>query len=170
MSHLMSTMTDVVQREDRAREIRENLPDIGTAVVYIARPGEGRSGKSEFPAIVMHQEPDGESVVLLVMYDVDDTVTRPAVREVSEEIPWPAWRHVRGREPEKFEPTRLNHMRRDIDEVRERLDELNEAIYGAWERPEKSVIEIFAVFEKGLKDLGKRLTKLEGPPPGMIAG
>jgi hypothetical protein len=166
MSHLMSTMQDVVEREDRAREIRENLPDIGTHVVYIARPGEGRAGKSEFPAIVMHHEPDGESVVLLVIYDVDDMVTRPAMHEASEEIQWPAWRRVKGSEPEKFEPTRLNHIRRDLDETRERLDELNEALYGAWERPDKSIIEIFAVFEKGLKDLGKRLAKLESQATG----
>ena len=83
----------------------------------------------------MHHEPDGKSVVLLVIYDVDDMVTRPALREVSEDFPWPAWRHVKGNAPEKFEPTRINHIRRDLDEVRVGLNETREALYGEWEKP-----------------------------------
>jgi ParB-like chromosome segregation protein Spo0J len=136
-------------------------PDIGSVVVYISRPGEGRAGKSEFPALVMHHEPDGESVVLLVIYDVDDMVTRPALREVSEDIPWPAWRHVKGNAPEKFEPTRINHIRRDLDEVRERLDETREALYGEWEKPDKSFVDLMASFEQKLSNFGKRLKVLE---------
>ena len=142
-----------------------DLPDLGTIVVYIARPGEGRAGKSEFPAMVMHQEPDRESLVLMVIYDVDDMVLRPAVREVTDDNPWPAWRHRRGQAPEKFEPTRINAIRRDLGDACERLDELNRAIYGEWEAPDKSILEFLVQFEKALKDLSKRVAKIEGPPP-----
>lgn len=147
-----------------------DLPDLGTIVVYVSRPGEGRAGKSEFPAIVMHHEPDRESLVLMVIYDVDDMVLRPAMCEATEVNPWPAWRHRRDQEPERFEPSRINALRRDLNDACERLDELNRAIYGEWERSDKSILEYLVQFEKSLKDLSRRVAKIEGPPPAMIAG
>lgn len=182
--HYMTTSANIEQQEKAAAPEAEMpiessvivaapgapLPDIGTMVVYLARPGEGRAGKTSFPAVVMHHEPDGESLVLLVIYDVDDMVQRPAVREVSDDVFWPAWRHVRGQAPEKFDPSRLNVIRRDLDEAREQLDEMNRALYGEWERPNKSVLEFLVEFETALKSLRKRVAKIEGPPPAMIAG
>ena len=130
------------------------LPDIGSSVVYIARPGEGRSGKSEFPALVLHHEPDGHSLYLLVIYAVDDQVERPNIREVSEEMPYPAWRHIKGAEPEKFDPSRLNYIRRDLNDLRElvgvisaKLDETIQGVYGEWEPHGKSVMDFMADFE-----------------------
>jgi hypothetical protein len=139
-----------------------DLPDIGTIVVYLARPGEGRAGKSEFPAIVMHHEPDRESVVLYVIYDVDDHVTRPAMREASDEIPYPAWRYRRDQELERFDPTRINIIRRDLNDTVEHLDEMKRALYGEWERPDKSILEILVEFETKLKDIAKRVTRMDG--------
>jgi hypothetical protein len=151
---------------DDGHAFEPKRPDIGSVVVYVSRPGEGRAGKSEFPALVMHHEPDGESVVLLVIYDVDDMVTRPALREVSEDFPWPAWRHVKGNAPEKFEPTRINHIRRDLDEVRVGLNETREALYGEWEKPDKSFVDLMASFEKRLKVLEQNAAKVEALSKG----
>ena len=157
--------------EDTQRpSLAQGRPDIGTWVVYIARPGEGRSGKSEFPACVMHHEPDGESVTLMVVYDVDDMGMRPVVREATEDFVWPAWRYIKTREEEKFEPSRPNHIRRDLDRLQEGLDETILALYGGWERPDKSFVDLMASFEKMLKDFGKRLQVLEkhaGPLPSV---
>ena len=163
--HYESTMQAIGEKEEIARqEVAAARPDKGTMVVYVSRPGEGRAGKSEFPAVVMHHEPDGESVQLLIIYDVDDFVMRPMLREVSEDWPYPAFRYPKSQEAEKFDPSRLNHIRQDLDQVREGLDETRQALYGGYERPEKSVIEIFAVFEKRLLDFGKRLQALERGP------
>jgi len=140
------------------------MPDTGTMVVYLARPGEGRSGETEFPAVVLRPERDGRALRLLVMYAVDDHVECSFVQEVSEQVPWPAWRHVRGSEPEKFEPSRLNQIRKDLDATRKSLDETIGRIYGEWAAPSGSLMDFLVKFEGTLKAMDKRLTALEPKP------
>ena len=135
-------------------------PDIGAMVVYIARPGEGRAGKSEFPAIVMHHETHG-GLSLMVIYDVDDMCIRPQVREHSEDTPFPAWRHTKHAEPEKFDPTRLNIIRKDLDGVRVALDETREGLYGGYEAPDGSLMDFLVSFEAKLHAFDVRLKAIE---------
>jgi hypothetical protein len=135
-----------------------HLPDLGTPVVYICRPGEGRAGKTEFPATVMHHEPDG-TLYLMVFYDSDDIEMRQRVRKNSDTVDWPAWRFVENQGPvviehEPFEPTRLNMLRADVDRMRA-------GIYGSYEEPGKSVMEFLVSFEEKLGKLEKRLKALE---------
>jgi hypothetical protein len=156
--HLLETMNP--EAVDQIGLIPATQPDIGTRVVYIARPGEGRAGKMEFPAEVMHVEPHG-GLYLLVIYAADDMVERPNVREASEESPFPAWRHLKGQEPEKFEPSRLNLMRKDVDWLRAGLDEMNRGLYGDWERPDGSMMDFLVRFEQLLGQFGERLKALE---------
>ena len=163
--HYLETIN--IEAVDQYGGTPEQLPDVGQAVVYIARPGEGRAGKAEFPALVMHIEPDGKSLSILVIYDVDDQVVRPNIRQRTEEVEWPAWRWVRSAEPEKFDPSRLNIIRRDLDAARTQLSELSEKldktradIYGEYEAPNQPLITVLVEFEKGLKFLSKRIDKL----------
>lgn len=139
----------------------EGLPDIGSTVVYIARPGEGRSGKMEFPAFVMHHEPQG-GLYLLVMYAADDFVERPQIRELSDDLPYPAWRHIVGTEPEKFDPSRLNIIRRDLDAVRAKLDETIQGIYGEYVAP-GCLMEFLVKFEQELKEVRKAVSAQPKP-------
>lgn len=158
MGHLLETVNP--EAVDRYGGEPETLPDIGSRVVYIARQGEGRAGKREFPAEVMHIEADGKSLHLLVTYDVDDQVMRPNIRLFDENDPYgPAWRYVRGAEPEKFDPTRLNIIRRDLNALREEFAKLSEAIYGEYERPPGSLMEYLVKFEGKLGALGKAVKK-----------
>ena len=158
MGHLLETVNP--KAVDQYGGEPEMLPDIGSRVVYIARHGEGRAGKREFPAEVMHIEPDGRSLHLLVTYDVDDRVMRPYVGVQDESDPYrPAWRHVRGAEPEKFDPTRLNIIRRDLDALRCEFAKLSEAIYGEYERPPGSLMDYLVKFEGKLAALGKAVKK-----------
>src|SRR6266487_63381 len=143
--HYLETMNP--EAVDRIGGSDPTLPDIGTAVVYIARPGEGRSGRSEFPAMVMAHTPDGRSLYLRVDYAVDDSIECPSISEVSDEVPWPAWRHIRGAEPEKFEPSRLNNIRKDLDTTRKTLDETIRNIYGEWATPSGSLMDFLVKFE-----------------------
>jgi len=139
------------------------LPDIGTVVVYIARPGEGRSGKQEFPAMVMHHEQMG-GLYLLVLYDYDDQVCRPNVYEATEDMPWPAWRHVRNGQivvEEPFEPTRLNIMRKDVDQLRADLDRMLMGIYGKYKIPANGIMSFLVAFEAKLKEISKRVSAIE---------
>lgn len=149
---------------DQIGGVAARLPGIGAMVVYHARPGEGRSGKSAFPALVLHHEPDGHSLYLLVMYAVDDFVERPQIRQLSEEQQhfYPAWDHVQGAAPEKFEPSRLNHMREDLEKLRVALDETKSGIYGGWMAPAGSLMDYLIKFEQKLDDMSRRLSAMEG--------
>ncbi len=160
--HYLETMNP--EAVDRIGGVAASLPDIGTAVVYICRPGEGRSGRTEFPAVVMDRARDGRSLYLRVDYAVDDSVECPSVPELSDTVQWPAWRHVRGSEPEKFEPSRLNQIRKDLDATRKSLDETIGRIYGEWAAPSGSLMDFLVKFEGTLKAMDKRLTALESKP------
>jgi hypothetical protein len=140
------------------------LPDVGTSVVYLCRPGEGRSGRMEFPALVMYHARDPRSLGLLVIYAVDDSVEMASVPEFSEAVQHPAWRHVRGSEPEKFDPSRLNQIRKDLDATRKTLDETIGRIYGEWAAPSGSLMDFLVKFEGTLKAMEKRLAALEPKP------
>jgi hypothetical protein len=150
-------MPEAVADLPEALQDFSHLPDRGTPVIYICRPGEGRAGKTEFPATVMHHEPDG-SLYLMVFYDSDDIEMRQRVRKKSDTVDWPAWRYVEGYGPivveEPFEPSRLNKLRADVDRMRA-------GIYGSYEEPGKSVMEFLVSFEEKLGKLEKRLKALE---------
>jgi len=160
--HYLSTMNE--EAVDQIGGEAATLPDIGTSVVYLCRPGEGRSGRMEFPAVVMYHARDRRSLGLLVIYAVDDSVEMSSVPEFSDEVHYPAWRHVRGAEPEKFEPSRLNNIRKDLDAMRKTLDETIRNIYREWATPSGSLMDFLVKFEGTLKAMDKRLTALEPKP------
>ena len=135
-------------------------PDIGTPVVFLSRPGEGRSGRTEFPATVLSHDSD-DCLHLLVIYAVDDAVEIHQVREFSEDHLWPAWRHRRESEPEKFEPSRLNNMRVDLEAMRKKLDETIAGVYGEWAAPPESMMADLVKFESTLQAIEKRVAAIE---------
>lgn len=160
--HYLETMNP--EAVDQIGGAAETLPDIGTTVVFLPRPGEGRSGRMEFPAVVMFHEADRRSLGLLVKYAVDDEVEYHSVQQASDTLDWPAWRHIRGAEPEKFDPSRLNQIRKDLDAVRKKLDETLGKIYGDWAAPSGSMMDFLVKFEGTLKAMDKRLAALEPKP------
>lgn len=164
------------------QEPRDDRPPVGTWVMYVCRPGEGRAGKPKFPALVMHHEPDGhilQQLHLMIVYDVDDMVMMGYVPRVSDEIPWPAWHPIEQVRPhapiEGTEPSRLNRLSGDILELlkstayladqiaklKADLDRTRSAIYGEYEDPGQAVMDILVSFESKLKDLTKRIKELE---------
>lgn len=168
--HFLSTINPEAAEAIDAPDVVSNLPDIGTSVVYLSRPGEGRAGKMEFPAIVLHHERQG-GLYLLVIYAVDDMVERPNVPQYSEDTPFPAWRHIQGAEPEAFEPSRLNIMRKDLDEawqtiheLRKKLDETIHALYGEWAAPTGSIMDYMVKFEGMLKELKASVAEKPASP------
>ena len=165
--HYLQTMNP--EAVDQIGGTARTLPDIGTPVVYICRPGEGRSGRKEFPAVVMDHASDGRSLYLRVDYAVDDSIECPSVSELSDQVQWPAWRHVRGSEPEKFDPSRLNQIRKDLDVARKTLDETIHNIYGEWAPPSGSLMDFLVKFEGTIKAMDKRLAALEPKRPAKKA-
>lgn len=149
MGHLLET----INPESADRIAGPLPPGVGGWVVYVARPGEGRSGSQEFPALVMKRR-EGSGLDLLVFYGVEDIGERADMPPINEDHPFPGWKFRTEAEPEKFEPSRLNKMR-------EELDSLKSAVLGDYEKPPKSVIDLLADFEKTLREFKKRLAELE---------
>lgn len=154
MGHLLQTMNP--EAVDRIGGDDARPPGVGSPVVYIARAGEGRAGKTEFPALVLHVDVSTGALTVLVFYAEDDMITRERIPQVNEDFPeGPAWKHVQGAEPEKFEPSRLNQLRSDVNALREDFDKLANDVYGQYEMPEGGVIGLMIDFESKLKDLQK---------------
>lgn len=150
MGHLLATLNP----ESADRIAGPIPPGVGGWVVYVARPGEGRSGSQEFPALVMRPR-ESSGLDLLVFYGVEDIGERPNMPPVDADHPFPGWKFCTDAEPEKFEPSRLNKMR-------EELESLKKDVLGEYQSPPRSVIDLLAEFEKVLRDFGKRLKALEG--------
>jgi hypothetical protein len=131
-------------------------PGVGGMVVFIPRPGEQRMGRNAFPATVLFKHND-EVLDLLVLYGADDQGDRLRVHAWREDEPYNCWRHVQGAEPEKFEPSRLNKIREDLNTVQAHLQTMKEQVFGSWKAPDKPLIEFLVEFEKDLRDFRKQL-------------
>ena len=149
MSHLLETMNpEAVDRVSGPKP-----PGVGGWVVYIPRPGEGRGGMTEAPALILKERENG--LDLLVFWGVDDIVSREMQPPISADHPFPGWTFVRDAEPEKFEPSRLNKIRTD-------LDSLTKSVLGEYNDPPKPVIDLLVDFESTLKEFNRRLKALGG--------
>ncbi len=145
MGHLLATVNpgavDMIGGEEAT------LPGISNMVVYICRPGEGRRGRQEFPAIVMSEpQGDGNALDLVVFYDESDLGYRERIPMRSEQHDYPAWRFPREAKPPQFSPESLQGMR-------EELGALKKALFGEFEQPPRSVMDYLADFEAKLKAL-----------------
>lgn len=135
---------------------------IGSSVVYIARNGMMRQGRTEFPATVLKQHPDDGSVDLIVLFEAEDMIWEQRVMPWSELRPNHCWKPV---EHMPVDPELLL-WEDELAELRLRMesgehltkltiDEMRTQIFGDFEAPPKSVMEHIA-------DFHERLTALEG--------
>lgn len=67
------------------------VPEVGEIVHYHARPGEGRAGKTIFPAMVLHFNEREGTTQLAIFYAADDVADRIHIPNFTEKVPWPAW-------------------------------------------------------------------------------
>lgn len=143
MSHLMSTVNPEAIREMEP----DRLPAAGDFVIFMCRPGEGRRGRYEFPALVIGRNdsrgPNGLDIV--VIYDANDMVDLDSVQECGEHLESFCWKR-------RDMPTKVvNDVSSEIAELRRRLDLLYEKIYGGYNEPSKSLMDYLADFEQRVK-------------------
>lgn len=137
------------------------LPPVGEIVIYLPPPGQGRSGRSEFPAFVMAQHIEQHTVDLLVIFGVDDLVDRLRIPHCTPNHPAPAFKErLQPGEP-RAPAIGLLGAQPALQQISQEIDELGLKIFGPFERPNKSVIEFLADFEDTLKGIKKRLKVLE---------
>jgi hypothetical protein len=139
----MSTMLATTNPAAADRIAPATAPGVGGSVVFVPRPGEQRMGRNEFPAMVLFKH-DDLTLDLLVFYGAEDQGERLRTRAWSEDEPYHCWKHVQGAEPEKFEPSRLNKMREDLEALRAQ-------VFGDWKVPAKPLIEFLVQFEGDVK-------------------
>lgn len=153
MGHFLSTVNP--EAVDQIGTEAAQGPGVGSMVVYIPRPGEGRGRRHEFPALVMGENEDG-TLDLLIVYDANDVTMRERIPLADPDHPFPAWTHVRDAAPEQFEPSRLNKIRQD-------LDKLQHDVFSDYTEPKGGLISLMVDFEKQLRAVRERIATLEAP-------
>lgn len=151
MGHLMQTVNPEVDAP-----APDNLPAVGDIVLYRTRPGEGRRGKSEFPAMVIgHNDQRGRyGLDLIVIYDAQDVVFRDSVQAQSEHIDSSCW-FVRSND--------ATALREEVRILREENAALRNAVFGDWNVPEQGLMDYLVDFEKRIKAVEATAKKAQAP-------
>lgn len=145
MSHLMSSLQNIAQDETIHRV------GVGSLVVYCARSGSMRQGRTEFPAIVLGQNPDDGSLELLVIFEPEDQLWERRVLPYSEQQPGHCWKPVTDR------PFDTEEMTFD-----EQIGALRAQIFADFEAPPKSVMEYLSDFDNRLRAMESTVLTLQG--------
>jgi hypothetical protein len=124
--HLMQT----VNPEAAAAE--HEVPHPGTRVLYFARPGQTRQGRNICAADVLSSDARKGTATLYVLFGSEDYREIEHVRMRTDQEPYGCWDYV----PDSY------------DAVMDRVEALETAIFGEFERPAKSIINILADFEQ----------------------
>jgi hypothetical protein len=85
---LRTTNPGAADEMDPAHDRR--VPYVGQWLVFHMRPGEGRGGKLQAPAVVIRVE-DNDHVELVVFHAADDQITRWKIPRRTEQNPVNAW-------------------------------------------------------------------------------
>lgn len=142
MGHLLSTLNpEAAEEADSGRLVPHHpewplLPRVGQMVSYHPRPGEFRRGREEFPAIVLHAEPERGTLDLLVVYDRDDWHGMEGVPR------WPAdgstlgWTQAEPPRSDSARDPRFDDMLAKLDMLEGMIEALASRIFGKLEMPE----------------------------------
>jgi len=123
---------------------KPRLPGVGEIVVYHMRPGHGRNGKTFFPAIVQGQGDRG-TLMLTVIIDAGDFNDESLVEERRVGTEFHCWERV---DRPFAAPSEIVDV-----EARDRLMDLEAAVFGEFARPPVSLAAILADFEQRLSSL-----------------
>lgn len=143
MSHLLSTVNAEAAAAIQPTPERPRLPGVGAMVVYTMRAGHGRSGRTRFPAIVRDHGPN-DTLAITVIIDASDFADEDLVSKAGPGAEFHCWDYV--------EPVRPIAER--LDEpggLRGEVKSLESSIFGDYDRPRMSLIDILQDFEGRLR-------------------
>lgn len=152
MSHLLAT----VNPEAADPTAPPDLPEMGEMVIYRVRPGEGRRGRAEFPALVLYQNNvrGRTGLDLLVCYDANDVILMDSVQMMDEFHDSSCWRLREEHE---------SNIRVELARLREENVALRRAVFGDWNEPEGGLMEYLVDFEKRIKVVEANAAKAQAP-------
>jgi hypothetical protein len=152
MSHLLSSVNP--EAAERIENPAMDAPDIATMVVYRARRGIMRMGRTEFPAIVLGHDEEGW-LELLVMMEPEDMMLESHVRPLVEgnTDQGHCWRHVEDDRTIEIEDLKVSvdTLAESLEVARREIDDLKKLILGDYKPAKLSVYDLLAEFEGKLK-------------------
>lgn len=155
MSHLLAT----VNPEAADPSAPDDLPTMSDWVIYRVRPGEGRRGRTEFPALVLAQNNirGRTGLDLLVCYDANDVIMLDSVQTLDEFHDSACWR---------LKDEHESNIRVELTRLREENAALREAVFGDWADPGKPLIQFLVDFEARIKEMQAAGEKPKAPSAG----
>lgn len=149
MGHLLKTMNpEAVERIENGPD----SPDVGTVVVYIARPGMQRMGRREFPAIVLGADTEGH-LELFVMMEPEDMIMESHVRFRDHDQEGHCWRYVESpmTAAEDMASEQIEVLHSSLRQQALEIAELRQLLLGAYKPAKLSVYDLLEEFESKLK-------------------
>lgn len=151
--YLATTNKDAAEAIGKEEKRAAELPGIGETVRFYPRPGELRSGRGKYAALVTDAHEDG-TLDLIVFFDVDDSISQKKVPMRNFDQPR-GWEPIEGRNRSPLLPvadqsrefTLLEEKVKDLDA---KLYELRKIIFGEFEAPEEPFVEILSDHEDRL--------------------
>jgi hypothetical protein len=137
----------------------DRVPEVGEIVRYHARPGQGRAGKIDFSAMVMHCDPKGRAE-LMVFFSADDMSEFEKVPYRTDTIQWPAWSFI-----QSADTIALAQRLSSALDIIERLNNRCEALETLLADDHAKRIEALEARKVDLSPITGRLDALEGKPP-----
>lgn len=138
--HLLQTMNPEAVAD-------HEVPQVGTWVLFFARPGMGMGGKTTFAALCTHADKRTGGCELVVKFAAEDEKTYQHVRRRSDQEPLHCWDFP----PDYFA---IGDVQERLDGAHDNINALTKAVFGDWNQPTnadgtpKSIIDILAEFEQ----------------------
>lgn len=156
MSHLLASVNP--EAAERITDAAAGAPDVGTMVVYMARAGMRRMGRTEFPAIVLGHDIDG-FLELFVLMEPEDMIMESHVRAferyegIDRDQVGHMWRHVEEDVPEDVAElqAQVGQLKEGLEAAQSQISDLKKLLLGDYKPAKLSVYDLLAEFEGKLK-------------------
>ena len=152
MGHLLSSVNAAAAETIQPAPERAKMPGVGELVIYHMRAGHGRNGKTFFPAIVQGHG-DRDTLMLTVIIDAGDFNDETLVEEIGIGREFHVWERV-GAENSQYRAQmklELAHALKIALNGRAEIKALESAVFGDFDKPKVSIIDIMQDFENRLR-------------------
>lgn len=158
MGHLLSSVNKDAAEAIGREEQKQPLPGIGETVRFFPRPGELRSGKGEYAALVTGRDEADYTLDLVVFFDVDDSIGQKKMPRRNPDQPR-GWEFLATTSRQgditqapltADDAKRLAALEQVTSELAAELMKLRQVIFGEFEPPNEPFVEILSEHEDRL--------------------
>lgn len=150
MSHLLATVNP--EASDAIRPDAGPLPGVGATVCFHCQVGYSRDGRQEMPALVTRVRHEDDTLDLIIFYDAGDFIDEIRVPRHSTANPYRAWSF-----PKEIVHRELVDRINEPGGLRTQIAALESAVFGDFDRPSISLMQIMETFESRIRDMQKQV-------------